>query len=237
MSLTAEVLLADEDDVRGLNFAFQLPWTPQAEKRVATLVDKANRASGTVDEGRVLPQMASNLETRSEELTAHSDRLRDASTALEGYVRGDHAIRLWREVASLHRRVRVLCDLNDSPRGATPVQVRIAAREVLEAGKVVASVTNDAVDGIRKELKDKALEAELERTQLNLQAQLGVENSVEEARRATEAGEKVKDSLESLGATVKRIDQGLPLLAEFLDMVAEDRMARSGEEQAGEEES
>jgi len=199
MSKTGSILLGNPSAVRQLDYAFQLPWTEGSEERVKTrLTELTKRGLAAIGDEADAKEMMDRLQASSQELRARSDRLRDAATALDAYVRGDHVMPLLAQIGWLHRRVQILCDFADNPDETQPAHVASAALKVLDTGLDVAEAVSDPVNQIRNKVEDKDLKAELDENELVLQVGLAVDKHREEGAKVANAAEKFEAAIDQL---------------------------------------
>jgi hypothetical protein len=218
MLRTGEILLGDPAAIRQLDMAFQLPWTDRSEERVKEWIGKSTqRTRALVDDPARTAEMLDLLQRNSEELRARSDRLRDAATALDAYVRGDHLMPLLSEIGWLHRRIHILCDYADNASGVQPAQVADGALKALNAGLAVAGAIGDPVRQIRSEVEDQRLRDELDENEWAIDTALAVSKYVEQAHEVENAREKTEDALGAFTSRLRQMQVKIAELGELSD--------------------
>jgi hypothetical protein len=216
MSKTGGILLGNPSAVRQLDYAFQLPWTERSEERVKTQrAELTKRGLAALDDKADVKEMMDRLKASSQELRARSDRLRDAATALDAYVRGDQVMPLLAQIGWLHRRVQTLCDFADNPDEAQPAHVASAALKVLDTGLDVAAAIGDPVDQIRSEVENADLRAELDENELALEVHHAVDTYLEKAAKVADAAGKVEAEIERLNRRSQRSEEQADALREL----------------------
>jgi hypothetical protein len=188
-----------------------------AERVKTRLTDLTERGLAAISDPAGTKEMMDRLLDSSQELRARSDRLRDAATALDAYVRGDHVMPLLAQIGWLHRRVQILCDFADNPDGSQPAHVVAVARKVLDTGLAVAEAIKDPVDQIRRKVEDLDLKAELDENELALIVGQSVDNYLDETAKADKEGEKVQAAIDRMNCRTQQTKEKAERLRELED--------------------
>lgn len=199
MSRLGNLLLGNSAAVRQLDYAFQLPWTKRSEEQVKARLDGLTELGlAAIDDPADAREMMDRLQGCSQDLRARGDRLRDAATALDSYIGGDHVMPLLAQVGWLRRRVQILCDFADNPDGVQPADVAATALKSLDTGLAIAGAISEPVNQIRREIEDVELEKELNENELALAVRQAFEGNMEAADRANEAAERLEVQLSKM---------------------------------------